>query len=342
MATSPTAPPPSGRARETRRAALLSVASNTTLTTLKLIVGFATSSISVISEGVHSGNDLVAALLAYFSVQRANRPADERHRYGHGKFEALSGGIEAGLIVVAALAIMVSAVRCLLSGKFEGVEHGPALAVMGISAVVNVIVSRHLYKVARRHDSMALGADAAHLTADVWTSLGVFVGLGAMYVVERLGNEAHWIDPALALMVGALVITQGWRIAREAVDQLLDRALPDEELAHVASVIGDHAGRFVEFHRLRSRRAGHERHIDLHLVVCEQMTVGQAHGLTDHLEEEIAGIFPNAQVMIHVEPCADAECKARRADGTWAFCEQQRRRNASQIAETPQSPASAA
>lgn len=280
----------------------------------KLAAGFATGAMSVIAEGIHSANDLVAALIAYFSVRKANQPADVRHAYGHGKFESLSGTIEALLIVAVALAVAYAAVRALMLGEHEGIDHGPAVLVMGVSMLVNIFVSGYLYRVAHKHESLALEADAAHLRTDVWTSAAVLLGLGVIYLVELLGREALWIDPALALLVAALIMTQGTRIARDGLNQLLDRALPEEEVARIAAKIQEHAGDFVEFHRLRSRRAGYERHLDLHLVVCDGLTVAQAHELTDHLEAEIASLYPHAQVMIHVEPCRAEECRLPRPD----------------------------
>ena len=299
------------RAVETRRAALLSVVSNSLLTATKLVAGFASGSISVLSEALHSGNDLIAALLAFFSVRKANEPADEEHVYGHGKFEALSGAIEAALIVVAALGILYAALRTVFLGRLQQLDHGPAVGVMGLSMVVNILVSAHLYRVARRHDSMALQADAAHLSADVWCSAAVFAGLAIAWGLEHFGIEAHWIDPLLAVSVAVIVMGQGTHIARDAVNQLLDHALPEEEIQRIVATIKDHHSLYVSFHKLRSRRSGHERHIDLHLVVCAEMTVAEAHALTDHLEQEIAGLFPRAHVMIHAEPCDEPGCPVR-------------------------------
>ncbi len=312
---SPQAPSHSIRAVETRRAALLSVASNSLLTATKLVAGFASGSISVLSEALHSGNDLIAALLAFFSVRKANEPADEEHVYGHGKYEALSGAIEAALIVVAALGILYTALRAVFLGRLQQLDHGPAVGVMGLSMVVNILVSAHLYRVARRHDSMALQADAAHLSADVWCSAAVFAGLAMAWGLEHFGIQAHWIDPLLAVIVALIVMGQGTRIAREAVNQLLDRALPEDEIQRIVATIRGHHSLYVDFHKLRSRRAGHERHIDLHLVVCAEMTVTEAHEITDHLEQEIAALFPRAHVMIHTEPCDETGCPVRRPVG---------------------------
>lgn len=299
---------PDVRGRETGRAAMVSVLSNSLLTGAKLTVGLLTGSVSVISEALHSGNDLVAALLALFSVRKASQPADRRHAFGHGKFEALSGAIEAALIVVAALAIIATAIRDMLLGQGHELEHGPAIAVMGVSALANIVVSAHLRHVANRHESIALHADAAHLTADVWTSAGVFVGLSVAYGFDQAGRAVHWVDPALAILVGLLVMGQGWRIASQSLAQLVDRALPTEEIARIEAIISAHSGMFVEYHELRTRQAGHERHIDLHLVVCRDVPVSTAHALTDHIEQDIRSAFPSAQVMIHVEPCLDGAC----------------------------------
>lgn len=339
METVHIATPDQTRAVETRHAALWSVASNTVLTLLKLLVGLTTHSISVLSEAAHSGSDLVAALLAYFSVRKASEPADERHGYGHGKYEALSGAAEAGLIICAALVILCAAVRSLWTGQYEALVHGPALLTMGLSTVLNVIVSRHLSRVARRHESLALRADAVNHSADVWTSAGVVGGLAVMWGLQRLGHSAPWIDPVCAVLVAVLVMRQGWRVAAMAKDQLVDHALPPEELARIREIIRDHHGRFVGFHQLRSRRAGHERHIDLHLVVCAEMTVEDSHDLTDHLEQEIEARYPRSQVMIHVEPCADAGCRALRESGQWVLCEQQRKRDEAQAAEAVEAAA---
>lgn len=292
----------------TSRAAGISIASNVVLTLLKLVTGILSGSISVIAEAIHSGNDLLASLLAFFSIRKANEPADEEHRYGHGKFESLSAFIEAAMIIVAAIMVMVSATRRILRGGPFEVEEAPALIAMGISAVVNVLVSRYLYRVAHRNDSMALAADACHLSADVYTSAGVFVAIGLISVTHQ-----PILDPLAAVLVGFLILFQGGRIGREALGQLLDRSLPVDELATVKRLLGDHEQLFMTYHRLRTRKAGRERQIDLHLVTCPQITVEEAHKVCDHLEQDIAACLPQTRVVIHVEPCDRQGCPNRSA-----------------------------
>lgn len=295
--------------QETTRAAIVSVASNSLLTAGKLAAGLLTGSVSVIAEGIHSGNDLVASLLAWFAIRKANEPPDAEHRYGHGKYESLSAFLEAALIVVAALMVVGAALRRLWSGQRPELNHGPALIAMGISAVVNVLVSRYLFRTARRHHSMALEADAWHLRADVWTSVGVFAGLVLIYFTDW-----HILDPLVAILVAFLILFQGSRIGWEALGQLLDRALPPEEQQLVETLLGEHDDMFVDYHRLRTRRSGRERQIDLHLVTCPHVTVGQAHEVCDHLERDMADRLPHTRLTIHVEPCREEHCANRTSD----------------------------
>lgn len=292
--------------RETLRAAGLSIASNATLTLLKLVTGLLTGSVSVVAEAIHSANDLLASLLAYYAIRKAGEPPDAEHQYGHGKYESVSAFIEALLIIGAAVAVAWVALRRLLSGEAAALDHGPALLVMGLSTVVNLLVSAYLFRVARRHDSVALEADAWHLRADVYTSLGVFVALALIWVTGW-----HIVDPLAALAVAGLIFYQGGRLSWGALQQLVDRSLPPEELALIHDLLADHEHLFVGYHRLRARKAGRERHLDLHLVTCPQLTVQEAHEVCDHLEREIAERLPESRVVIHVEPCREENCPNR-------------------------------
>jgi len=295
-------------ARETARAARLSILSNSVLTGGKLLAGWLTGSVAVLAEGLHSGNDLLASMLAWFAIRKANEPADAEHHYGHGKFESLSAAIEAGLIVVAALGVMWTAMRRIIQGEVVELAHGPALAVMAFSALTNIFVSSYLFRVARKHDSVALEADAWHLRADVVTSAGVFVSLALITVTDW-----HFLDPAAALLVGVLILHQGGKIGREALQQLLDRALPEEDMQFIRDLLQDHNDLFLEYHKLRTRKAGRQRYIDLHLVTCPRVTVQEAHRVTDHLEEAIQQRWPGAHVTIHIEPCTQENCPNRAA-----------------------------
>ena len=280
------------------RAAALSVGSNTLLVGGKVAVGLITGSVAVISEAVHSGMDLVAAIIALVAVIYASRPPDESHPHGHGKMEDLSGALEALLIFGAVVFIGYESIHRLVAGG--GVEQ-PLLgvAVMAVSSVINFAVSWYLGKVGRETDSSALLADAAHLRTDVYTSLGVLVGLGAVYF-----TGLHWLDPAAALAVALLIVLEAWRITSRTVGELLDRGIPVEERRQVESLL---ASEGIKFHALRSRKSGPTRKIDLHLDVPPKATAEEVHALCDRMEEGVQKVLPGAQVLIHPEPMQELD-----------------------------------
>lgn len=289
---------------ECTKAARISVLSNGCLVLLKLATGIATHSLSVISEAIHSGLDLLAAIIAYFSLKEASKPADFEHRYGHGKIENVAGTIEALLIFGAAIGIMVEAIKKLRLGT-EVTQPDIGIAVMAFSALVNYFISRHLFRVAKRTQSIALTADAWHLRTDVYTSAGVMLGLAALKF-----TGFSWLDPLVAVLVALLIMGAGYRLTREAFLPLMDVCLPAEEERIVKEIITAHADQYVEFHKLRTRKAGRERQIDLHLVVPARQPVAQAHRLCDHITSEIKKALPYSQVLIHVEPCnQDQSCR---------------------------------
>lgn len=282
-------------------AAGLSIISNSLLILLKVTAGILSGSISIISEAIHSGIDLVAAGIAFFSLRLAGRPADREHPFGHGKIENVSGTIEAALIFVVAAFIGYEAVGRIIEGKaLEYLSLG--IAVMAVSVVVNVIVSRHLLRVARETDSLALEADARHLTADIYTSLGVLV---ALVVVQITGLDI--LDPVIALMVVLFILRTAYDVLKRSFGGLVDVRLPSGEEELIASCIMEHYGELLGFHELRTRKAGRERHIDLHLVVAKTASVEEAHRLCDHLEIDIESKLPHSVVTIHIEPC-EMEC----------------------------------
>ncbi len=279
--------------RSKRRAALLSVFSNTALVAGKLAAGLLTGSVAVLSEAVHSGMDLLAAVIAFAAVIVAGRPPDDDHPHGHGKFEDLSGVVEALLIFGAVVYIGFESVSKLLyGGRVEQLHWG--MVAMGVSAAVNTAVSWHLQRVGRRTDSIALLADAAHLRTDVYSSLGVMAGLAAVHF-----TGLTWFDPLAAMAVGLLIVHEAWCITRRALADLLDQSIPTAERERVEAVLSE-AG--LPYHNLRSRRAGPVRKIDLHLEVDPQMTVAQAHDICRLLEARIEQALPHAQVLIHTDP----------------------------------------
>ncbi len=293
------------RASENIRANLavtrLAVISNTALTAGKLVAGAAMSSAAVLAEGLHSGVDLLAALMAFWAVRKARRPADGDHAFGHGKYDTLSGAVEGLLIFGAALFIIVEAARKIGGGGT--VEHlGLGAAVMAASALINFIVSGRLFAVARRTGSVAVEADAHHLRTDVWTSLGVLVGIGLI----RL-TGVYILDPLAALAVAGLILITAWRITRKSFRDLLDRRLPAEEEKRIAEIVTKGHPHWLEYHKLRTRRAGGQRHVDLHLLTCRDIPVDLAHSLTEDLEDDIRREFAEAEIITHVEACEKTE-----------------------------------
>jgi len=285
-------------------AAGLSVLSNTLLIILKLVAGILSGSVSIIAEAIHSTNDLIAALIAFVSIRMANKPADEEHPYGHGKIENISGTIEAILIFLAAGFIIYEAIDKIIN-KAEVEQLWLGIGIMSVSAIVNLIVSRHLLRVAHREDSIALEADGRHLTVDVVTSVGVALGL---LVVELTGY--HILDPIIAIAVALLILKTAYDLTRKAFPPLIDKKLPEEEERIVKLSVEEHVGplgQAVGFHELRTRKSGSERYVELHLVMASDDSIEKAHELCDHLEMDICSKLPNAHVTIHVEPC-DHEC----------------------------------
>lgn len=290
-------------ADEKQKVAALSILSNTTLVLLKLIAGIVTGSVSIISEAIHSGLDLVAAIIAFIAVRFSSRPPDYKHRYGHGKFENISGTIEAMLIFIAAIWIIVEAYQKIISGaRVETI--GVGIAVMALASLVNWIISGLLMKTARKTDSIALEADALHLRTDVYTSLGVMSGLLLLYV-----TKIQILDPLIAIAVALLIFKAAYELTLKALVPLLDVALPPEEEAEISialTLISSEG--IVGFHQLRTRKAGSERYVDMHLVVPRYLSIAHVHDLCDRVEKEIADRLPNVYVLVHAEPCADEDC----------------------------------
>jgi cation diffusion facilitator family transporter len=279
------------------RAAAVSVASNTALVVLKVVVGVVSQSVSVLSEAIHSANDLVAALIAFASTRVSDRPSDREHPYGYGKAESISGAVEAALIMLAALWIVVEAVRKLFHGG--EVEHlGLGAAVMGVSALVNTVVSLYLFRVAKQEDSLALEADAHHLTTDVYTSAGVGAGLLVVWFTGW-----HVVDPLVAIAVALLIAHVGWKLTIQASGQLMDRSLPPAEVAEIEATLRADR-RVLGFHRLRTRKSGSDRYVDAHVVLPAQMGLGEAHEVARGLEAAVERLFPRTHVVVHVDPDA--------------------------------------
>jgi len=288
--------------------ALLSVISNTTLVIMKLAVGLMIGSVSIMSEAIHSGVDLLAAIIATFSVKTSGIPADTRHPFGHGKVENISGTIEALLIFLAAIWIISEAINKLLHPvPMEYVSWG--IVVMIISTAVNIIVSKMLFKVAKDTDSIALEANAWHLRTDVYTSLGVMVSLALIWLGHQITPDPniHWLDPVAAIGVAILILGAAYKLTVQSVRDLMDVKLPAEEEAWIRNLITTHQPVIHGFHQLRTRKAGNVRFVDFHIKVDPYMSVEESHQITDELSRSIENHFPKTSVTIHTEPC-DGNC----------------------------------
>lgn len=288
---------PAAQAPVKTRAAAVSILSNSILIVLKLVAGAITGSIAIVTEAVHSSIDLMASIVAFFSVRKADEPADESHPYGHQKVENMAAALEGMLILVGAAIIVYEATRRLFDGA-EVHSLGVGIAVIGFSAVANLVVSTYLYRQAHLTDSPALEGDAAHLRTDAATSAGVLV---ALVLVEVTGVE--WLDPAVALAVAAAIVVAGVRILTRSSRVLVDEALPHEELDSLREAIDEHgAEELIGFHKLRARRAGSRRYVDLHVQFRDGTTLKRAHQISHELEREIRARVRGADVLIHLEP----------------------------------------
>ncbi len=280
-----------------KRAALVSVASNSSLIIIKVIAGVVSGSISIISEALHSLMDLIASVIAYYSVKHASQPADEEHPFGHGKAENLSGLFEAALLIIAAGIIIYESIKRMLSdGQID--HPSIALIVMGISAVLNMVVSRYLHRVATETDSLALEANAKHLSADVYTSMGVFIGL---LIVVQTGITLF--DPLVAAIIALYIAYEGVMISIKSIHGLMDVRLPKKEERLIREVLDNYKEQLKNYHELRTRKAGSERHVDFHAVLCKNSDISTIHDLMDKIEHELQKVFPDTRVLIHPEPC---------------------------------------
>jgi cation diffusion facilitator family transporter len=278
-------------------AALLSIVSNTGLILLKLVAGAVTGSVAILTEAIHSAIDLIASIVAYFSVRQAETPADASHRYGHEKFENVAAGVEGMLIVVGAGIIVYTASHSLVVGpELESLGFG--IAVVGFATVVNLVVSTVLFRRARATQSPALEGDAAHLRTDAWTSLGVLVGLALVQ-----WTDATWLDPVVALAIAAAIVVTGLRVTARSWRVLVDEALPEDELEAIRGAIEEFADRGVAgYHQLRTRRAGARRYVDLHVQFRAGMSLEDAHAIAHELQARIGERLHDADVLIHLEP----------------------------------------
>ena len=280
-----------------RRMAMLSIATSLATIALKFSAYFITGSVSLWSDALESLVNLVAGLIALGAITLAGRPADERHAFGHDKAEYFSSGAEGGLILVAAIAIIVSAIRRLVDPQ-PIVNLGPGLAIAFVAGAANFAAARVMLKAAHAHDSITIEADAKHLMTDVFTSVGIFAGL---LVVMAMPQWAI-LDPLMAIAVGIHIIKTGFDLVRRSADGLMDAALPQDELAQGEALIRAELPPGTSFHALRTRKAGARRFLEMHVVVPGGMSVADSHTLCDRIEASLTAHLARAHVTIHVEP----------------------------------------
>ncbi len=282
-------------------AAKLSIAAISLLILIKVVASIITGSIGIRADAVHSTLDLVAAIIAFIGIRISGKPADERHPYGHGKAENISGVLVAGLIFFAAGTIVYEAIKRHIFGvTLELVAVG--IYVTAAAIVINILISWHVLRVSRNTDSLALEASGRHMLTDVLSSVAVLVGL---IMVQLTGLSI--LDSIVALGVAVIITKSAYSILRMSFGGLIDVKLPEDEENVIRSAIMEHAGELVDFHALRTRKAGRQRYIDLHLVMPKNASVEEAHRMCDHLEQDIKSKLKHASLTIHVEPCSE-EC----------------------------------
>lgn len=282
------------------KVALISILSNSVLIIIKILAGILSGSVSIISEAIHSGMDLIASLIAFFSVRNSGKPADREHPYGHGKIENISGITEGLLIFVAAGMIISEAIEKIKTPA-EIEQATLAIVVMIAAAAVNLFVSRILYKVSQEEDSMALEADALHLKTDVYTSVGVALGLLLIKLTGLL-----ILDPIVAILVALLIIKEARDLCKNALNYLIDTKLSDQEENRIIGVIERYNDRFKDFHKLKTRKSGDKKHIDFHITVDPDCTAKEVHETIGYLKKAMCEEFGNTRVNIHVDPfCED-------------------------------------
>jgi cation diffusion facilitator family transporter len=286
-------------------AARVSLATAFTLATTKLVVGLLTGSLAVLSSAVDSLLDILMSGVNFMAIRQAEQPADERHPYGHGKFETIATIFQAIVIAISGAWICFEAVRRLQTGSVVEKPLG-GIAVMVVSLAASLLITRYLRRAAKATESSALEADSLHFAMDVYTNLALLLGLLAMYWLDL-----PWLDPAMSLLVAGYIMFEALRLLRHGMRDLLDEQLPDEIRAELEQLIGAHQEELFGYHNLRTRRAGSQKLIDFHMTVCKHLSVDEAHRMTDYLENRIAGRFSGSDVTIHIEPCQQADCPGR-------------------------------
>lgn len=282
-----------------QRYAWISIGAAIATILLKGVAWSLTGSVGLLSDAIESIVNLAGAIMALWMLSLAEQPADEEHPHGHSKAEYFSSAFEGFLIVLAAVSIAYTAIDRLLSPlPLEAVGFG--LLVSAAASVVNFVVARLLLKVGREHQSITLEADAHHLMTDVWTSVGVILGVGLVVL-----SGWNWLDPTIALLVAANIVWTGWQLMRRSASGLMDVALPPADLAKVEIVLRDYKKHSISYHALRTRQAGRRSFISLHVLVPGKWSVQQAHDWLEKIENDLRNVVPGSHITTHLEPVDD-------------------------------------
>jgi cation diffusion facilitator family transporter len=282
-----------------KRYAWLSIAAAIATILLKGVAWWLTGSVGLLSDALESFVNLAGALMALAMLSLAAAPADDKHAYGHGKAEYFSSAFEGFLILLAAVSIAYTAiVRLLHPQAIEDV--GVGLLVSVVASVINLLAARELLKAGRAYNSITLEADAKHLLTDVWTSVGVIIGVGLVWVSGWL-----WLDPVLALLVAANIVWTGWQLLQRSASGLMDEAIPAEQIAAVEAILANYRQQGISFHALRTRQAGRQAFITLHVLVPGDWTVQRGHDHLEQIEQDIRVAVPFSHLTTHLEPIED-------------------------------------
>lgn len=287
--------------QEKKFAAGLSITSNSIIILLKIIAGIISGSISIISEAIHSISDFLASVLTFFAVSRSSEPADKDHPFGHGKYEDMSGFIEGGLIIFAGFYIIYEALSKLVSGYSINTESMLGIYVMAFAVIANFIVSSYLFYVAKKSDSVSLYADAQHLRTDIFSSLGVLIGL---VLIKITGIVA--LDSIIALIVAVVIMKTGFSISKDTLNNLLDGTLPEEDISKIEKILKNNCS-IKGYKDLKARKAGQCKDIELTIFFEPDLTISECHKTCDEIENEMKNILHNADITIHAEPFIKAQ-----------------------------------
>lgn len=281
---------------EKKLAAGLSITSNALIIILKFIAGVISGSISIISEAIHSLSDFLASVLTFFAVMRSSEPADKEHPFGHGKYEDMSGFIEGGLIIAAAFYIIYEALKKMFFGNGFEVDASLGIGVMLFAVIANILVSSYLFHVAKKSNSISLFADGEHLRTDVYSSVGVMLGL---ILIKITGINI--LDPIIAILVALFILKTGFSTSKETLYNLLDGSLPSEDLKEIEEIINNYKT-CLGFSSVKGRRSGPAKDIEITLLFPKDMTIEKCHSICDEIEELIRNKLGSCTIIIHAEP----------------------------------------